>query len=119
MKMAGQMGNNWRQLRGLKIWRINREYNILYLSGPTMPGPNHSFLRIQDSCLPKQKYKKDLDENPPPFPTYFKKGEDESKEDVDVFDDQLYNFADPSLKFETFETKTLTKREGAKIAKIK
>ena len=115
MKMAGRMGCKWRMQLGLRIWRINNKYNILYVQGPTIPGPTHCYVRIADSCLPENQ--QHLRENPPPFPTFFP--EDAKKLDDEIFDPRLHQFSQPTIKFENFEIKTQTKREGAKLAKIK
>lgn len=114
--MAGRMGCKWRQLMGLKIWRINNKYNILYIHGPVIPGPNHSYVRISDSCLPKNR-EKFTAQSHPPFPTYYPNQNQTIAEEY--FDEELHKFTDPTITFETFEAKKITKRDGAKIAKIK
>ena len=114
--MAGRMGCKWRQLLGLKIWRINNKYNILYIQGPVIPGPTHSYVRINDSCLPKNR-EQITQESHPPFPTYYP--DEKEKLPEEVFDKGLHQFNDSTIKFENFEVKKITKREGAKIAKIK
>ncbi|CAF0762340.1 unnamed protein product [Brachionus calyciflorus] len=116
MKMAGRMGCKWRQLMGLKIWRINNKYNILYIQGPVIPGPTHSYVRINDSCLPKNR-EQITQESHPPFPTYYP--DEKEKLPEEIFDKGLHQFNDSTIKFENFEVKKITKREGAKIAKIK
>jgi large subunit ribosomal protein L3 len=116
-KMAGKMGGVWRKLRGLRIWRINNKYNILYINGATIPGPNHCYVRVNDSILPTRR-KLITKDNHPPFPTYLS---DEAKEQLEeeVFDVKLHKYKDPTLKFEDFQVKKTAKREGAKLAKIK
>ena len=115
--MAGKMGGMWRKLYGLKVWRINNQYNVIYVNGPVIPGPNHCYVRITDTNL-KAKIKSIAPNNHPPFPTFLI---DEAKEPLEeeVFDEQLHKFKDPTLKFEDFQIKKTPKREGAKLAKIK
>lgn len=113
--MAGRMGQKWRQQLGLKVWRVNKKYNIIYVQGPTIPGPTHCYVRVVDSCLPDHRAKQR--ENPPPFPTIY---EEEIKSlPEEVIDPKLHQFASPTIKFENFEVKKQVKREGAKLAKIK
>lgn len=116
--MPGVLGGLWATQKGLKIWRINYKYNVLYINGPTIPGPTHCYVRITDSCLPKFQKKILSAENHPPFPTLYL---DELKEPLpeEVFDQKLFEFKNPTLKFEDFQVKKQTKREGAKLAKIK
>lgn len=119
MKMAGKMGQKWRQLMGLKIWRINTKYNILYVQGPTIPGPTHCYVRIVDSCLPKNKINL-AKENHPPFPTYYVDNEEVHKKlQEDIIHKEVHKFSEPTIRFEDFEVKKITKRDGAKLAKIK
>ena len=115
--MAGRMGQVWRTQMGLKIWRINTKYNIIYIHGPTIPGPNHCYVRITDSCLPKNQSRFTKDSHPP-FPTFYPESfKNELKEEY--FDKDLHKFADATIKFENVEIKKTPKREGANLAKIK
>jgi large subunit ribosomal protein L3 len=115
--MPGVKGGLWSMQKGLKVWRINNKYNIIYIHGPVIPGPNHCYVRVADTCLPTRK-KFINSENHPPFPTFLV---DEVKEALpeEVFDERLHQFKEPTLKFDDFQTKIKSKREGAKIAKIK
>lgn len=115
MKMAGHMGCKWRIQFGLKVWRINNKYNILYVQGPVIPGPTHCYVRVVDSGLPHSREK--LRNNPPPFPTLYI--DEKKKLAEEIFDPQLFQFNSPTLKFENVEIKKQVKREGAKLAKIK
>jgi large subunit ribosomal protein L3 len=115
MKMAGHMGCKWRIQFGLKVWRINNKYNILYVQGPVIPGPTHCYVRVVDSGLPHSREK--LRNNPPPFPTLYI--DEKKKLTEEIFDPQLFQFTSPTLKFENVEIKKQVKREGAKLAKIK
>ena len=115
--MAGRMGGKWRQLKGLKIWRINTKYNIIYVHGPVIPGPNHCFVRVNDSCLPKN-MARFTKESHPPYPTFYPE-QIKSELQEEYFDAELHHMTDPTLKFEHIEVKKAPKREGAKLAKIK
>ena len=109
------MGNKYRELKGLKIWRVNTKYNILYVYGPVMPGPTHCYVRVTDSCLPKFRTTLTAD-NHPPFPTHYV---DDKVVHEDLFLSDMHKFSDPTITFEKFEVKQQPKREGAKLAKIK
>ena len=102
---------------GLRIFRINTKYNILYIQGPTIPGPNHCYVRINDSCLPKNRENIST-ESHPPFPTFYPEDVKERLPE-DLFFDEIHKFSDPTIKFEDFEFKQIVKRDGAKLAKIK
>ena len=115
--MAGRMGCKWRFQRGLKIWRINTKYNVLYIQGPTIPGPTHCYVRITDSCLPVHADKINKD-NHPPFPTFYASDLKEPLPE-DLTDKDLHRMSEPTITFEKVEVKKITKREGAKLAKIK
>lgn len=53
-KMPGHMGEERRTMIGLKIWRINTKYNIIFVQGVGVPGPNGSFCYIFDSKTEKK-----------------------------------------------------------------
>ncbi|KAF2887677.1 hypothetical protein ILUMI_18496 [Ignelater luminosus] len=92
-KMPGHMGNRYRITKGLKIWRINTKYNVLWVSGCAVPGETNSIVYIYDTILPLRKPTKPL-----PFPTYF----DINNQDVpeDIYDDSVHKFDDLTLTFE-------------------
>lgn len=113
--MAGRMGGKWRMQLGLRVWRVNNKYNIIYVQGPVIPGPTHCYVRVVDSCLPN--YRAQARGNPPPFPTIYI---DEKKALPDeIVDPKMHQFSAPTLRFENVEIKKQPKREGAKLAKIK
>nr|CAH8863238.1 unnamed protein product [Trichobilharzia regenti] len=66
-RMAGVMGNRYRNARGLMILRINPKLGLIYVPGPT-PGPVHAYSLLHDSWLKNRR--RQLDANPPPVPTY-------------------------------------------------
>ncbi|XP_014247869.1 39S ribosomal protein L3, mitochondrial [Cimex lectularius] len=92
-KLPGHMGNRKRYLRGLKIWRINTKFNILYVQGLGVPGETNSIVYVHDTVLPLKKKKT----APLSFPTYF----DEGKELADdLYDNDVHCFNEPTLMFE-------------------
>uniref|UniRef100_T1IMK2 Large ribosomal subunit protein uL3m n=1 Tax=Strigamia maritima TaxID=126957 RepID=T1IMK2_STRMM len=91
-KMPGHMGQERRILHGLKIWRINTKYNVIYVHGPAVPGHNHAYVYIMDSRL---KEKQPVE---PPFPTHYL---DDIKEPLqeEYYDDELHPFGAPTVTF--------------------
>lgn len=92
-KMPGHMGNRYRLAKGLKIWRINTKYNVLWVSGIGVPGATNAIVYIYDTNLPLRQPK-----NPLAFPTYFNQEDDIFEEDI--YDADIHKFCDPSLMFE-------------------
>ncbi|XP_045471262.1 39S ribosomal protein L3, mitochondrial [Harmonia axyridis] len=93
-KMPGHMGNRYRVAKGLKIWRINTKYNVLYVSGQAIPGGTNDVVYIYDSILPTRK-----PAGPLPFPTYLMN--DEVAEDI--YDKEIHLFEEPSVMFKETE----------------
>ncbi|CAH1109181.1 unnamed protein product [Psylliodes chrysocephalus] len=91
-KMPGHMGNTWRIAKGVKILRINRKYNVLWVTGQAIPGETNSICFIYDSKLPLRKPEKPL-----PFPTYLEKVDDDTPEDQ--YDESVHQFGDPSIVY--------------------
>ncbi|CAN0078466.1 large ribosomal subunit protein uL3m [Lethenteron reissneri] len=91
-KMPGHMGNIYRTEHGLKVWRVNTKYNVLYVHG-SIPGHKNCLVKVRDTILPNRLK---FNENPP-FPTYFADGEEELPEEL--FDEELFNFDQPSITF--------------------
>ncbi|XP_025832764.1 39S ribosomal protein L3, mitochondrial isoform X2 [Agrilus planipennis] len=91
-KMPGHMGNRYRVAKGLKILRINRKYNVMWVMGMGIPGETNSIVYIYDTVLPLRKPSAAL-----PFPTYFHKDEDVLPEEF--YDENLHNFSDPSIVY--------------------
>lgn len=89
-KMPGQMGNNYVTARGLKVWRVNTKYNVLYVHG-SVPGHKNCVLKIRDTVLPNR-VSSLLN---PPFPTYFTEEDGDLEEDL--YDDDLFVHTEPSL----------------------
>lgn len=92
-KLPGHMGNRWRKLKGLMIWRINTKYNVLWVSGHNIPGETNSLCYIYDTILPLRKPK-----DPPPFPTTLELEQDEVPEEF-IYE-RLHDFREPTIAFE-------------------
>ncbi|XP_055076443.2 large ribosomal subunit protein uL3m isoform X2 [Misgurnus anguillicaudatus] len=87
-KMPGRMGNVYDTTHGLKVWRVNTKYNVLYVNG-SVPGHRNCMVKVRDSILPNR-----LEKNKnPPFPTFFADGDEELPEDL--FDEDMFQFGEP------------------------
>lgn len=91
-KMPGYMGRQWRTIRGLKIWRINTELNVLWVSGYCIPGNVNDYVYIYDTVLPLRQPKTPLH-----FPTFTG---DESQLPEDIYDEEVHQFSDPTIFYE-------------------
>ncbi|XP_028254443.1 large ribosomal subunit protein uL3m [Parambassis ranga] len=89
-KMPGRLGNIYITAFGLKVWRVNTKYNVLYVNG-SVPGHRNCVLKVRDTVLPNR----NSTLLNPPFPTYF--SEEESDLDEDLFDENLCTHTDQSL----------------------
>ncbi|XP_059143743.1 large ribosomal subunit protein uL3m-like [Physella acuta] len=96
--MPGMMGNKLRSSYGLKIWRINTKYNILYVTGRSVAGLPHTFVRVWDTLLPLKRIRPENAEGLP-MPTWFP---DDASEPLpeELFDEDLFQFTDPSIDLE-------------------
>lgn len=92
-KMPGHMGQERRVLKGLKIWRINTKYNVIWVQGPAVPGHVHHYVYIMDTFLPTKK-----PATPPPFPTYYPEDEKDPLPE-ELYHPDLHVFSDPTLTF--------------------
>lgn len=90
-KMPGHMGNRYRVAKGLKIWRINTKYNVLWVSGQAIPGEVNSLVNIYDTKLPLR-FPKDL-----PFPTYLDTENDDLIEDI--YDEEVHPFSETTILY--------------------
>lgn len=92
-KMPGHMGNRYRVLRGLKIWRVNTEYNVMWVQGMGIAGSTNSYVYVYDSMLPLRR-----NTTAPPFPTHFGQGDEEGS--ADKWDVEVHNFKDPTIFYQ-------------------
>ncbi|GIX68550.1 39S ribosomal protein L3, mitochondrial [Caerostris darwini] len=94
-KLPGLMGGKYRLQAGLKVWRINTKYNVIYVQGRAVPGVNGNYCTIYDCYIPKKNH---TEQNPPPFPTFYAEDVEEPLPE-DIFDENLHNFSEPSIIF--------------------
>lgn len=90
-KMPGHMGNKYRICRGLKIWRINTKYNVMWVTGSAIPGETNNLVRIYDTMLPLRKSK-----TAPPFPT---SDPDNTTWPEDIWSDEIHDFRESSILY--------------------
>jgi len=95
-RMPGHMGSERRVMRGLKIWRINYKYNILFVHGPAVPGHNNSWVLIYDSVFDAIRRNPESDDHPP-FPTLSE--EDEMNLPEEVYAEDLHDYSLPSYNY--------------------
>ncbi|XP_064457171.1 large ribosomal subunit protein uL3m-like [Ornithodoros turicata] len=111
-KMPGHMGQERRLLCGLKVWRVNTKYNVIWVQGPAVPGHVHHYVHIYDTQIAK---KRPSAENPPPFPTYYPDPDNPLPEEL--YDKELQVFDAPSI---TFADEEVTEKKKLKVkAKVK
>lgn len=97
-RMQGRHGGERRIMPGLKVWRVNTKYNLLFVQGPAVPGPNGSYVNVMDSRMSN----KTLTEiNPPPFPTTTL--EENNRLATELFDKNLHIASESSIIFEITE----------------
>jgi len=89
-KMPGHMGNRWRISKGATVLRINTKYNVLWVKGVAIPGGVNSLCYLYDTILPLRQHK-----TAPPFPTYYKTGEEEEE----IFHESIHHFKNPTITF--------------------
>lgn len=92
-KMPGHMGNRYRINRGLKIWRINTKFNVMWVSGFSIPGETNNMVYVYDTGLPLRRVNLI-----PPYPTNFEEPDDIA---TDIWSEDCHNFKDPTIFYET------------------
>lgn len=97
-RMPAAKGNERIILPGLKIWRVNTKYNLLYVQGPAVPGKNGAYLNVMDSRILPKSPSEDIK---PPFPTISL--EENNKLDEELYDPDVHKASDPSIIFEITE----------------
>ena len=80
-----------------QIWRINTKYNLLYIKGYNIPGPNHCYVRIMDSTL-NHRYRQRA-KDPPSMPTFYPDEQDEPLPE-ELFMEDIHQFTDPTVTYE-------------------
>ncbi|TDG42348.1 hypothetical protein AWZ03_011236 [Drosophila navojoa] len=91
-KLPGHMGNRWRITKGLRIWRINTKYNVMWVQGSAVPGSTNGLVYIYDTILPLRK-----PQVAPPMPTLYEQPEDDAPDDI--WYEQVHNFKDESITY--------------------
>lgn len=91
ISVPGHMGNRYRKQKGLQVIRINKEYNVMWVSGQNIPGENNNFVYIYDTVLPLKRV-----QIQPPFPTRF----EDDGEEADVVADGFHDFRNPTIFYE-------------------
>ncbi|KAM9493444.1 large ribosomal subunit protein uL3m [Clarias gariepinus] len=86
-KMPGRMGNIYDTAFGLKVWRVNTKKNIMYVNG-SVPGHRNCMVKVRDTVLPRHQEKN----RNPPFPTYFRDGDEELPDDL--YADDMFQFGE-------------------------
>ena len=114
-RMPGHFGHERVIMPGLKVWRINTKYNLIFLQGPGVPGELGAYVNLMDSRMPK-KTLKELNITPP-FPTATL--EENSKLDEELFDVQLHKPTDPSIVFEITEEEKRAAARAERAGKAK
>jgi len=96
-KMPGQVGGNYKCIRGLQVLRMNTKHNVLYLKG-RFSGHVNQFVKIQDSSLTKYLPKNDEQQQlfSGPFPKYIA-GEEPLAEDI--YHKSVFRFDQPSIEY--------------------
>lgn len=89
-KMPGRMGNIYDTALGLKVWRVNTRYNVLYVHG-SVPGHRNCLLKVRDTNLASRL--KTI--HNPPFPTFFTELDEQLPEDL--YDEDVFIQTQPSL----------------------
>lgn len=90
-KMPGQMGNKWRTMKGLKIWRINTKTNTMWVSGHSVCGDPNKHVYVFDSMMFHRRPKE------PHCPTFLG---NEADLPEDIYDDEVHQFKDPTIFYE-------------------
>jgi large subunit ribosomal protein L3 len=89
--MPGHMGNRYRVLRGLKIWRINTKYNVMWVQGSAIAGETNGVVYVFDSMLPTRR-----SSQPPPTPTFY---EDNPDLEENLWAEDIQNFKIGTIQF--------------------
>lgn len=106
-RMPGWEGGERAIVPGLKVWRINNKYNLIFVHGPAVPGADGSYVNVMDSRI----WDKTLSvDSPPPFPTISL--EESAKLDQELIHPDIHKASDPTIVFEVTEAE----RKAAALA---
>lgn len=105
-KMPGDIGGMQRWLCGLRVWRINHQDSVLYVSGVSCPGKTGNVVQICDTRIPAHRWETlhedgrfekfgKLVDGPERFPTAAEEGDLPDEE----WSPLLHRFSDPSVAY--------------------
>jgi len=98
-KLPGHVGGLFRWYRGIRIWRINYEENVLYVSGPSIQGATGAVLQVCDTKLYAKRFENNtklgMTEGPKFFPTAYP-DQTESLPEEEYWS-TVHDFKSPSL----------------------
>ena len=58
-KMPGNVGGKYKWACGLRVWRINHDESVLYVSGTGVPGKTGDTLQVCDTRIPGHRWEID------------------------------------------------------------
>merc|ERR1712098_965953 len=93
-KMPGDMGGMFRWSCGLRVWRINHEESVIYVSGCSVMGNTGGVVQICDTRIPSKRWEA-LGRGPTHFPTAYPTDELSEEE----YQDDVHKFTDPSIVY--------------------
>ena len=93
-KLPGDVGGMFRWSCGLRVWRINHEESVLYVSGCSVMGKTGDVVQICDTRIPGKRWEA-LGRGPNYFPTAFDSDELADEE----YQDDVHKFSDPSIVY--------------------
>jgi len=93
-KLPGDMGGMFRWSCGLRVWRINHEESVIYVSGCSVMGNTGDVVQICDTRIPSKRWEA-LGRGPTHFPTAYPTDEISEEE----YQDDVHKFTDPSIVY--------------------
>jgi len=94
-KMPGNVGGGYTWNCGLRVWRINHEESVLYVSGVAVQGKVGSVVQICDTRIPGHRWEA-LGHGPHRFPTTYG---DEADLPEEEYQELVHRFSDPSISY--------------------
>jgi large subunit ribosomal protein L3 len=91
----------------LQILRINTKYNVIYVTGQSVPGETNSVVYLHDTLLPLKWHK---EKGPEAFPTYFPHLHEDGALPDDIFHGSVHQFSEPSIAYIDDEAKDAKKK---------
>jgi len=94
-KMPGNVGGGYTWNCGLRVWRINHEESVIYVSGVSVQGKVGSVVQICDTRIPGHRWEA-LGHGPQRFPTAYGDEEDVPEEE---YHELVHKFNEPSISY--------------------